>query len=123
MRARLAPDGVYLMNVIDLASDPRFLLAELRTLYPVFANVEVWVDEQQWREAGRITFVVLAGSRPSPARALRGASPDDIAADRSWRQLPAAAVRQAADAAGVPVLVDDHAPVDRLMFHVLERDL
>lgn len=123
VRDHLAPDGLYLMNIIDLASDPRFLLAELRTLYPVFPTVEVWVDEQQWREAGRVTFVVLAGARASPARTLRGASPDDIAADRSWRRLPDDAVREAAGAADVPILVDDHAPVDRLMFHVLERDL
>ena len=98
-------------------------MAELRTLEAVFPVVEVWVDDAQWREGGRITFLVLAGERASEVARLRGVSPDDLAAGRSWHRLPADAVRAAVRAAEVPVLVDDHAPVDRLMFHVLERDL
>lgn len=123
VRARLVDDGLYLMHIVDLASRPLFLMAELRTLQAVFPVVEVWVDDQQWRVGGRITFLVLTGNRASPAGALRGASPDDLAEDRSWHRLPDHKVREAIAAAGVPLLVDDHAPVDRLMFHVLERDL
>ena len=123
VRARLTDGGLYLMHIVDLASRPLFLMAEMRTLATVFPQVEVWVDDEQWRAGGRITFLVLAGDRPSPAAALRGGSPDDVAAGRSWHRLPADKVRDAIAAADVPVLVDDHAPVDRLMFHVLERDL
>ncbi len=123
VRTRLSDDGVYVMNIVDLVSKPRFLLAELRTLYPLFAHVEVWVDDMQWRQGGRVTFVVLAATRPSPAGVLRGSSPDDLANGRSWRRLPSAPVREAALAPDVPVLVDDLAPVDRLMFRVLENDL
>ena len=123
IRQRLADGGVYLMHIVDLADDPRFLLAELRTLDGVFPVVEVWVDDRQWRDRGRISFIVVASDRATPATALRGLSPDDLASDRSWSQLPAEALREASHAPGVPLLVDDLAPVDRLMFHVLEKDL
>jgi hypothetical protein len=116
-------NGVYILHVLDLASEPRFLLALMRTLMDVFPAVEVWVDEQQWRDGGRISFVLLAANEASEATRLRGVSPDDIALQRVWRKLPPSAMRRAILDADVSVLVDDLAPVDRLMFHVLEEDL
>jgi spermidine synthase len=123
VRERLNPAGIYLMHIVDLASDPRFLVSEVRTLLQVFPQVEVWVDDRQWATGGRISFLVLAARAPTPAAALRGESPDDLAEDRAWTRLPDRALRRVALAPRVPVLTDDHAPVDRLMFHVLERDL
>jgi spermidine synthase len=122
VHGRLRDGGTYLMHVLDLAAAPRFLLAEVRTLLHVFPAVEVWVDEQQWSSGGRITFLVLASSRSSPGSVIRGQSPDDLAEGRAWRRLPDAALRRAALAPEVITLVDDHAPVDRLMQHVMERD-
>lgn len=123
VHARLADGGVYLLHVLDSAAAPRFLLAQVRTLLEVFATVEVWVDEGQWRGGGRISYLLVAAAHPSPASFLRGASPDDLDAGRAWRRLPGASVHAAAAAPGVPLLADDHAPVDRLMFPVLEKDL
>ena len=123
VRNRLHDNGVYLMHVLDLAAEPRFLMAEVLTLEQVFPEVEVWVDDRQWSGGGRISFIVLAAMTPSPAARLRGESPDDQAEGRGWTRLPAGSVRRAALAAGVPLLTDDLAPVDRLMFHVLEKDL
>jgi spermidine synthase len=122
VRERLTPRGIYLLHVVDLASDPRFLLAEVRTLDEVFPEVELWVDRRQWDVGGRISFIIVAGSDPTPAGFLRGQSPDDLAEQRAWQRLPARSVRKAATAAASPVLTDDLAPVDRLMFHVLQRD-
>ncbi len=123
VRGRLRDGGVYLMHVLDSTAEPRFLLAETRTLMAVFPEVEVWVDRRQWAAGGRITFVLLAAATASPAGALRGESPDDLAEQRGWLRLPRDALRRAALAPDVAVLTDDHAPVDRLMQHVLENDL
>jgi spermidine synthase len=123
VRSRLHPSGIYLLHVLDLAAEPKFLLSEVRTLMQVFPTVEVWVDDTQWRSGGRISFLVLAASSPTPAAALRGQSPDDQAEGRAWSRLPEQALRRAALASTVGVLLDDHAPVDRLMYHVLEKDL
>jgi hypothetical protein len=115
VRARLAPGGAYLVNVMEDRREPRFLLALVRTLALDFAHVEVWVEMAEQAPGRRITYLVLASDTPtevSRIAATRGP-------ERGWARLPPGFVAARAEAAAVPVLTDDYAPVDRLMSHLI----
>jgi hypothetical protein len=63
----------------------------------------------------RITYLVLASDTPTEvARIAATRGPP-----RGWARLPPEFVASRAEAAGVPVLTDDYAPVDRLMSHLI----
>jgi len=109
--ARLAPDGVYLMNVIDHAGRLDALAAILRSMAPAFPVREVWTERRPAVSGERKTFVVLAGRSPSaePVRQTRSPGPFTYARlsqdweDRLLARRPAV------------TLTDDFAPIDRLM--------
>jgi len=120
VRDRLRDDGTFIMNVVDDAHDPRFLFALVRTWQTVFPTVEVWADRDQLQGGRRVTYLMLAGQRPTPAAAITGADvgrPDDPRVGLRW-QPEAMAAKVAAD--NGPVLTDDLAPVDRLLAPVAE---
>ncbi|GGJ11032.1 fused MFS/spermidine synthase [Neoroseomonas lacus] len=115
VRGRLKPGGAYLVNVMEDRRAPRFLLALLRTLAEDFPAVEVWVEASEQPAGRRITYLVLASDTPSPsARIAARRGPE-----RSWARLPPGYVAARWEAAQVPVLTDEFAPVDRLMSHLI----
>ncbi len=118
LESRLNPAGFYALNVVDRAQDPLFLLASVRTLNEVFEQVEVWVDEDQLA-GGRITYLVVAGRLGSGRDRLVAIGPEGT----RWRRWPADDLANQIAMAGVPLLTDDFAPVDRLMLPVLAEDL
>ncbi len=111
---RLSPRGFYVVNVVEGGTSPLFLYALVQTLRREFATVEVWIEDDA-TASGRVTYVVLAASRPTPAGTLTAAR----GPARSWSRLSTQDMLVAAKDAGVPVLRDDFAPVDRLMSHLL----
>jgi len=117
IKARLKPDGFYVVNVVDLGADPRFLFSLVRTLNRDFSQVEVWRDTGEAGGPGRVTFILLASDRPSAAGQLSARR----GIPRTWRRWPPAQLAQAMAerAQDTPVLTDDFAPVDRLMAHIL----
>lgn len=123
LRRRLAPRGFYALNAIDSAREPLFVHAVVRTLASVFESVEVWADAEQLRSGGRITFLVVAGREPSPAGRYRGRATPDEPEGPLWLRWPAEDLARRSAAAGVPVLTDDYAPVDRLMLPVLNEEM
>lgn len=115
--ARLRPRGLYAINVVESRQNPRFLRALVRTLQQTFASVEIWLEESDVYGSGRVTFMVLAGAEPLPVHVL--ASTRGL--QRRWWRMPPEALGPVAEPL---VLTDDHAPVDRLMTHVvLDRAL
>jgi MFS family permease len=105
LHALMAPDGVYLLNVID--HGPRgFLRAEVATLQDVFAHVAVL----QRADGRGGNHVVLASDRPLPIDAV-------VQRNRSRGRDDIVTVGTALDAlvAGAAVLTDDRAPVDQLL--------
>ncbi len=122
LRRRLAPDGFYALNAIDSARRPLFVYASVRTLAEVFGSVEVWADAEQLQGGGRITFLIVAGADASPAGRYRGAVRSDQPTAPLWVRWPAGDLARRVAAAGVPVLTDDYAPVDRLMLPVLGEE-
>lgn len=111
VKARLKPGGFYVMTVIDARRDPRFLMSMTRTAGTVFPAVEVWADVAQAAGAGRLTYILVAANRGSDdARLDSPAFPG-----RRWARLSDETVAAWRDAASVPILTDDFAPVDRLL--------
>ncbi len=101
----MAPDGVYLLNIIDHA--PRlFLRAELATIADVFRHVAV-IERADGRGGNH---VVVASDAPLPVDAItrrnRSRARDDVVTTGTTL---AALVGDAG------VLIDDRAPVDQLL--------
>ena len=113
--ARLTPDGIYALNVVDLGVDPRFLFALVRTLREDFPVVEVWKTEDEMIDAGRVTFIVLAAARATPVGRLESVR----GLGRAWHRWPAEALTGRMEAAEVPILTDDLAPVEWLLSRLL----
>ncbi len=117
VRDNLSPGGSYALTVIDEPRRTRFLFSVVRTLFEVFPVVEVWAEVSQLRQAGRITYLVVAGDAPSPAERIDSR----IDLERSWVRWPASDLKPRVLASDSPVLTDDYAPVDRLLSAVLRE--
>lgn len=111
----LAPDGFYLMNLIDHTDSLKGLAASVRTLKQVFPVVEVWVEAEDFTAGGRTTFVLMAGPAPSPQgrMTLTPTAPD--VPGRIIGRIPAHRVDGLVATLDPPVLTDDYAPIDRLI--------
>jgi hypothetical protein len=109
VRRALAPDGLYLANVIDLHPRGGFVTAYLATLAAEFPHVALLVEQRDDGPAdgpARATFVVVASAAPLDLKRL-AAPPTHFPLGPG----PLAAYL----AAGAPkVLTDDHAPVEGL---------
>lgn len=110
IRARLKPDGFFAMNLIDAREHSMLLYSVLRTLLLDFPVVEVWLEADEvwyWRS---VSFMVIAGDRPTATDRLeskRGPA-------RAWKRLPADQLLARMEEADARVLTDDYAPVERL---------
>jgi predicted membrane-bound spermidine synthase len=110
VRDRLAPDGAFLMNVIDFEDRLHALAALVATLRAVFPSVEVWTEQVRPEPGQRLVFVLVAGAADSPTSTLAARSPDPTtygAMSQGW--VDALVARS-----GI-VLTDDYAPIDRLI--------
>jgi spermidine synthase len=105
LHALIAPDGLYLLNVIDHA-DRDFLRAEVATIGDVFAHVAV-LERGDGRGGNH---VVIASDAPLPLEAI-------AARNRSRARTDALVTGEALAAfvGGATVLTDDRAPVDQLL--------
>ena len=105
LHALMAPDGLYVLNVIDHGSRD-FLHAEVATIADVFAHVAV-LERADGRGGNH---VVIASDRPLSLDAIearnRARGRDDVLV--SGDALAARLV-------GAPLLTDDRAPVDQLL--------
>ncbi len=107
---RLKPNGFYVINVVESRERPLFLWALVDTLSLDFAEVEVWLEEDQLLAGGRVTYVVVASQSATPFSTLDAAR----GLGRRWLR------HELARPDGPPtILTDDFAPVDRLMAHLI----
>ena len=110
--SRLTENGIYALNLVDGARRPLFLQAMVRTLKKTFASVEVWLTSDVSLEDDRVTFILLAASRPSPLSKLTA----QHGLERTWVRWPTDDLARRIEAADLPVLSDEFAPVERLLF-------
>jgi spermidine synthase len=122
----LEPDGVYLINIIDIYRSGRgqFLGAYVSTVLKTFPNVYVYSSSDDGPTDERDTFIVVASQAP-----LGLANPESDAAATTTGTLIAAAEGERwhgemqtllARGRGV-ILTDDYAPVDNLLAPVFRE--
>ncbi len=112
--AHLTPDGLYLINVVDLFPDPKLVKAMVKTLREEFAQVDVWL-EQIPAEPLRLTFVISA-SNGAPFPPLVSA---EYGMPRHWFNITEPMTSAGIAMAELPLLTDDYTPVERLISTLL----
>lgn len=114
--SRLTPGGIYALNVVEALREPPFLLALVGTLRNRFAAVELWLHEESLGSGeARAVWIVLASDRDSGLAELTARS----GLARRWVRIPTGPMLAVMPEAAAVFLTDDHAPVDRLMRHIL----
>jgi spermidine synthase len=114
VRARLAPDGLLMMNVYDLGKNREILLATGATLRRVFPSVAV-------RSRADGSHILFAFPRQRSAESIRAqlqnAHTDERVLELARQAAPD--VMELVPPAGTSVFTDDHAPVDDLTRRML----
>jgi predicted membrane-bound spermidine synthase len=106
--ARLASDGIYLMNVVDSLARPRLALSIVRALRESFPVVEVWRSNQT---GDRATLVIAGLRAPTPFARL----PSRVQRGLAFERLAKDELAQLERTLAPLLLTDNFAPVDRLM--------
>jgi spermidine synthase len=118
VRAWLAPEGVYMVNLID-GGRREFLRASIYTLRQTFQNVYVVPAHTAWRDSPRMTYVLIAA---------------DTALDLSTIQLPGDGGSQVNHVLGddevrsllaqgrTVLLTDRYAPVEQMLAPVFRGE-
>ena len=110
VKQRLQPGGLYTLNVVDAFPNGLLVKAMLKTLSQVFEHVDVWLEGLP-QEPVRLTYVICASDRggwPETVSATRGLP-------RQWFSITEALRTIGTPEDELPLLTDDHAPVERLM--------
>lgn len=111
----LAPDGVFLMNLVDIVDEGRFLGSIIKTLRTSFAQVDCYFatdgDSAALDPNERYTFVLVATDE---ANAVGTLSSELVAYMKSHR-ISDAKLAEAMGRPGVQLLTDDSAPVEAML--------
>lgn len=118
VKSRLAPNGIYLLNVLDAFPDPRLVKSMMKTLSESFEHVHVWMDMVP-PEAERMTFVISASDARKP--------PETLVARRGfahrWLRATDPMMRTGTAFDALPLLTDNYVPVERLVSEFYFEDL
>ena len=112
----LKPDGVYMINLIDIFSGGEFLGPYFATLEQTFDHVVV-IDEEG-PDTTRKTFVLVASKKSLNLHGLNTEAPAQDLRIRVFSEKRKKALREKA---GGILLTDDYAPVDNLLAPVARR--
>jgi spermidine synthase len=118
VKSRLAPDGIYLLNVLDAFPDPKLVKSMMKTLSESFEHVHVWMDMVP-PNAERMTFVLSASDTRDPPETIisqRGL-------DHRWLKATDPMMRTGTPFDQLPLLSDDYVPVERLVSEFYFEDL
>ncbi|BCO32457.1 hypothetical protein TspCOW1_25600 [Thiohalobacter sp. COW1] len=118
VRTRLAPDGLYLLNVVDSFPDSRLVKSIMKTLATEFTHVDVWLDQIP-AEPMRLALVISAGNGPAPPPVLAARH----GLERRWMRITEPLRQTGTPLAQLPLLSDDFVPVERLVSNFFLGDL
>lgn len=114
VKRKLSPEGLYLINIIDIFPDAKLVKSLVKTLQLEFRYVDVWLEEVP-EQVTRITYVIsVQNSRPLPEmiNSQRGF-------ERRWRRVNDALLAKGTSIQDLPILTDDYVPVERLLAGML----
>lgn len=114
VRAWLAEDGLYLVNIID-GPTGNFLRAYSNTLRQTFPHVYLAPTSEGWRESPRTTFVVIASAQPLDRNALASLDAGDGQALLARQLLSDDQLSALLGQGEAVVLSDRFAPVDQML--------
>jgi hypothetical protein len=106
---RLAPGGIYTVNVIDRA-EPRFARAEAATLAEVFEHVALFAPPGYLTGAQGGNFVLAGSDEPMDVDRV-----EDVIASRGGLEIGVTGDELTRFVAGARPLSDDFAPVDQML--------
>jgi spermidine synthase len=112
--SRLAPGGMYVLNVVDVFPDPRLVKSIVKTLAGQFSQVDVWLQSIP-ADRSRATYVISAaeaGALPEVLEAATGLA-------RRWLRVTQPLLETGTPMHALPVLIDDFVPVERLVSPLL----
>jgi spermidine synthase len=112
VRAWLAKDGLYVVNIIDGAYG-RFLRAYTHTLRQTFDHVYLAPTHEGWQEASRTTFVLISANQPLDLTALAAVPEGNALVHR--QMLDEQALDALLSSGSLVTLTDRYAPVDQML--------
>lgn len=114
VKRKLNPEGLYLINIVDIFPDAKLVKSLVKTLQLEFSYVDVWLEEEP-EQATRVTYVISANSfRPLPE-----AIASQRGFERRWRRVNTALTTTGTAMHELPFLTDDYVPVERLLAGLL----
>jgi hypothetical protein len=112
VRAWLAEDGLYVVNIIDGAYG-RFLRAYTHTLRQTFDHVYLAPTLENWEETSRSTFVLIGANQPLDVSALSSVHRESAMVRE--RLLDDRALDALLASGSLVTLTDRYAPVDQML--------
>ena len=109
--SRLAPGGVFVMNMLDNVDRFDALAAVVVTMREVFPSVEVWTAAIPPIAGERRVFVLLASDEDSPVSIIEAKAPELT----RYQVLDSGFIDQLLEQRNAKILTDDHAPLNHLM--------
>lgn len=109
IKSRLTDKGIYVLNVVDVPTDPLLLKSMYKTLKAEFLHVDLWIEAKQLN-VKRYTYVISARNNapmPESIQSRKGFK-------RSWLNITNKVISSGTQMADIPLLSDDYAPVERL---------
>ncbi len=121
VRAWLADDGLYLVNLID---GPRrdFLRAYVTTLTKTFEHVYVVPALRMWQKSPRVTFVIVASAEPLDLEQFRSIDAGDGETLLADMVLPDEDLNTLLSEGRLVILTDQYAPVDQMLVPVVRGE-
>ncbi|MBI2860869.1 MAG: fused MFS/spermidine synthase, partial [Chloroflexi bacterium] len=121
VKANLAGDGVYLLNIIGDYSGGTFLPEMAGTLGQVFDRVYLFGVFQDWDYAGAGTFVIAASDREIPLDEYRDFITESGKKPAVGVALDEQKLREYLAEKQPALLTDDYAPTDVLVLPLLDK--
>ncbi|OWK41789.1 fused MFS/spermidine synthase [Fimbriiglobus ruber] len=120
-KAALAPDGVYLLTVIDLLEDGQLWKAAYHTLKKTFAHVELLVLNDNYDPYERQVYVLYAADAPFDLEKMRTLLRRQKVEQVHTKLPPPGELDRLLGLTAPVVLTDQFAPVDNMMAEVFRR--
>ena len=115
VKGTLAPDGVYLLTVIDLYDGGQLLRSAVRTMMRTFPSVQILAATRVWDDGGAAVWVIAGAEQALDLEVLRSYLQSVGAGPMRTQMLPPARLRAYVDQGPQIILTDQYAPVDNLI--------